>query len=88
MTLFLLKQEDVSILGKLIVQDAFTVWNVQNNMLKQITKLRGKNRQVFLYEKAVIITRKEMQEFNEGKEEVVYQFKSLLKVGLSEIFFS
>ena len=57
-------------------------------MLKQITKLRGKNRQVFLYEKAVIITRKEMQEFSEGKEEVVYQFKSLLKVGLSEIFFS
>eukprot|EP00795_Rhopilema_esculentum_P016729 gene16729-8182_t len=79
--------EDVGIFGKLIFQDAFTVWNVQNSMLKQITKLRGKNRQVFLYEKAIIITRKEMQEFSEGKEEVVYQFKSLFKMcdlGLTE----
>lgn len=73
-------QEDVSSLGKLILQDSFVVWNVQKNMLKNITKLRGKNRQVFLYEKAIIFTRKEPREFEDGKEEVVYQFKSLVKV--------
>ena len=49
-------------------------------MLKNIRKLRGKNRQVFLYEKAIIFTRKETREFDDGKEDVVYQFKSLIKV--------
>ena len=49
-------------------------------MLKNITKLRGKNRQIFLYEKAIVFTRKEVRELDDGKEGVVYQFKSMIKV--------
>ena len=77
---FIYMQEDISAQGKLLLQDNFIVWNIHNKMLRQITKLRGKNRQVFLYEKCLIFTKKEPRELDEGKDDYVYQFKSLLKV--------
>jgi len=79
--------EDISTLGKLLLQDTFVVWNVQKNMLKNITNLRGKHRQIFLYERAVVFARREPREMDDGKEGVVYQYKSSIEmynVGLTE----
>ena len=73
-------QGNIAEQGKLLHQHSFVVWEIHKNMLRQITKLRGKHRQVFLFEKSVIFSKKEAREMENGKEGYVYQFKSSMKV--------
>eukprot|EP00794_Sanderia_malayensis_P011221 gene11221-12400_t len=73
--------EEISEQGRLLYQDAFVVWNIHKNMLKQMTQLRGKHRQVFLYEKCIVFTKKEERETGHSKDGYVYQFKNFLKMG-------
>lgn len=67
--------------GKLLLQDAFMVWET-NKTLYSISLLPlkgGKQRQVFLYEKMIIFSKKiDVQETS--KDAVVYQYKKDVKV--------
>ncbi|KAL9963522.1 hypothetical protein ACROYT_G027037 [Oculina patagonica] len=74
--------------GKLLLQDAFMVWET-NKTLHSISLLPlkgGKQRQVFLYEKMIIFSKKiDVQETS--KDAVVYQYKKDVKtcdVGFTE----
>lgn len=58
--------------GKLLLQDPFIVWEGKKNSLRQFTKLGGKQRQVFLFEKCLIFSKKEMEN---GRELGTYQYK-------------
>ncbi|XP_046852419.1 guanine nucleotide exchange factor DBS-like isoform X2 [Xenia sp. Carnegie-2017] len=72
--------------GKLLMQDTF---NVRQSRKKHVinmnlTHFKGKPRQIFLYEKLIVITKRDDEE---AKDNVFYQFKSSLKlvdVGLTE----
>ena len=45
-----------------------------------MTKLRGRHRQVFLYENCLVFTKKEPGEMDNSKDGYIYQFKNLMKV--------
>ncbi|XP_031555186.1 guanine nucleotide exchange factor DBS-like isoform X2 [Actinia tenebrosa] len=62
-------------LGKLLLQDSFNVWHVNK---RGILPLRGRPRQVFLYEKMVIFSKRE-EDFSR-KDVVCYQYKNSLKL--------
>ncbi|XP_046852917.1 guanine nucleotide exchange factor DBS-like isoform X2 [Xenia sp. Carnegie-2017] len=67
--------------GKLLIQDSFYVWQSRK---KFIAQAKGKPRQVFLYEKVIIITKRDDEA---PKDNVSYQFESsleLIAVGLTE----
>ncbi|XP_066915700.1 guanine nucleotide exchange factor DBS-like [Clytia hemisphaerica] len=59
--------------GKLLLQDSFTVWEgKKSTTLKQLTKLGAKHRQVFLFEKCLIFSKKEVEN---GRDLGTYQYK-------------
>jgi hypothetical protein len=62
-------------LGKLLLQDSFIVWHVNK---RGILPLKGRPRQVFLYQKMVIFTKRE-EDLN-SKDVVCYQYKNSMKV--------
>lgn len=66
--------------GKLLLQDSFIVWET-NKTLHSISLLPlkgGKQRQVFMYQKMIIFSKKEAQETS--KDSVLYQYKKDIKV--------
>lgn len=64
--------------GKLHLQDSFMVWET-NKTLSLLPLKAGKQRQVFLYEKMIIFSKKiDVQETS--KDAVVYQYKKGVKV--------
>ena len=65
--------------GKLLLHDSFTVWETKKNSIKPFTKLGGKSRQVFLFEKSIIFSKKE---YENGKELGTYLCKLYLHVRL------
>ena len=73
--------------GKLMLQDALCVWEVKKNTIstiKPINKLRGKNRQVFLFEKVLIIAKKDVIA---GKDTGTYHYSRHVKtegLGMTE----
>ncbi|KXJ20410.1 Guanine nucleotide exchange factor DBS [Exaiptasia diaphana] len=66
-------------LGKLLLQESFMVWHVNKRGILRAVK--GRRRQVFLYQKMVLFTKKE-EDLN-SKDVVCYHYKNGLK--LSEI---
>jgi len=62
-------------LGKLLLQESFMVWHLNK---RGILPQKGRKRQVFLYEKMVLFTKKE-EDLN-SKDVIYYQFKNSLKV--------
>ena len=67
----------------MLLQDSFTVWEGKKNAtLKQFTKLGGKHRQVFLFEKCLIFSKKEMEN---GRDLGTYQYKSHIWVSSSSL---
>lgn len=70
--------------GKLLLQDSFMVWET-NKSLKVLPLKGGKQRQIFMYEKLIIFSKKDVQETS--KEAVLYQYKKDIKtcdVGFTE----
>ena len=63
--------------GKLLLHDTFTVWEVKKSSLKHFTKLGGKTRQVFMFERSIIFSKKE---YENGKELGTYLCKLYLNV--------
>ena len=64
--------------GKLLLQDSFMVWET-NKTLSLLPLKAGKQRQVFLYEKMIIFSKKiDVQETS--KDSVGYQYKKDVKV--------
>ena len=66
-------QENLDLLGEVLLQDRFTVWDP-----KQLIK-KGRDRHIFLFEMCLLVA-KEVKDSN-GKSKYVYKFK--LMVGLS-----
>ncbi|XP_032227567.2 guanine nucleotide exchange factor DBS isoform X2 [Nematostella vectensis] len=70
-------------LGKLLLQDPFLVW--YTGARRKLPPLKGSQRQVFLYEKMVIFSKRE--EDSTTKDAVTYHFKNSIKtsdVGITE----
>ena len=64
--------------GKLLLQDSFMVWET-NKTLSLLPMKAGKQRQVFLYQKMIIFSKKtDVQDTS--KDAVVYQYKKDVKV--------
>ena len=59
--------------GKLLLQDSFLVWHTSK---KGLLPLKGRHRQVFLYQKILIFSKKD----EESKENVFYHYKESIKV--------
>lgn len=66
--------------GKLLMQDSFVLWqsNRKHVINMNIAHFKGKPRQVFLYEKLVVFTKRDDEA---AKDSVYYQCKTCLKVG-------
>lgn len=70
--------------GKLLHQDTFSVWETKKNSIKPFTKLGCKQRQVFLFEKSIIFSKKE---YDNGRELGTYLSKVFLNtadIGVTE----
>ncbi|XP_027048603.1 guanine nucleotide exchange factor DBS-like isoform X2 [Pocillopora damicornis] len=70
--------------GKLLLQDSFMVWET-NKTLKVLPLKGGRQRQVFMYEKLIIFSKKDVQETS--KEAVLYKYRKDIKtcdVGFTE----
>ena len=68
--------------GKLLLQNSFMVWET-NKTLSLLPLKAGKQRQVFLYQKMIIFSKKiDVQETS--KDAVVYQYKKDVKVIFAE----
>ena len=64
--------------GKLLLQESFMVWETKKTL--KVSPLKGgRQRQVFMYEKSIIFSKKDVQETS--KEAVLYQYKKDIKVG-------
>ena len=65
--------------GKLLMQDSFIIWQSSRKLgiNMNLTNLKGKPRQVFLYEKIVVLTKRDD---GANKHGVNYRFKNCLKV--------
>ena len=65
--------------GKLLMQDSFVVWqsSKKTRINMNISQFKGRPRQVFLYEKLVVLTKREDETH---KDCVYYQCKNVLKV--------
>ena len=61
--------------GKLLIQDTFLVW--QRNRNFNLAPLKGKLRQVFLYQKMLILSKRDEET---SKDIVVYHYKNNVKV--------
>ena len=72
--------------GKLLMQDSFVVWqsNKKHVINMNIAHFKGKPRQVFLYEKMVVFTKRDDEA---AKDTVYYQCKICLKVIRTIIIF-
>lgn len=68
--------------GKLLMQDSFVMWQPSKKLGMNLKHFKGRPRQVFLYEKLVVMTKREDET---NKDCVYYQCKNCLKVGLSFI---
>ena len=64
--------------GKLLLQDSFVVWETKKT-LKVLPLKGGRQRQVFMYEKSIIFSKKNVQ--GTSKEAVLYKYKKDIKVG-------
>ena len=60
--------------GKLLLQDAFMVWQTHKNSLLPLKG--GKQRQVFMYQKMIIFSKKD----DETRDSVTYNYKRDIKV--------
>lgn len=65
--------------GKLLMQDSFVVWqsNRKHVINVNIAHFKGKPRQIFLYEKMVVFTKRDDEA---AKDTVYYQYKTRLQV--------
>lgn len=73
--------------GKLLMQDSFMMWHSSKKLgiNMNLSHFKGRPRQVFLYEKLVILTKKEDEA---NKDCVYYQCKNCLKVWLARVYVS
>lgn len=69
-------------LGKLLLQESFMVWHVNKRGILRAVK--GRRRQVFLYQKMVLFTKRE-EDLN-SKDVVCYHYKNGLKVTIGNRF--
>ena len=63
--------------GKLLLQDAFMVWETNKNWNLSLLPLKGKQRQVFMYQKVIIFSKKDD---DTSKDAMTYHFKKEIKV--------
>lgn len=68
--------------GKLFMQDSFVMWKSSKKLGMNLTQFKGRPRQVFLYQKLVVLTKREDEA---NKDCVYYQCKNCLKVRLNSI---
>ena len=69
--------------GKLLLQDAFMVWETNKNWNLSLLPLKGgKQRQVFMYQKVIIFSKKDD---DTSKDAVTYHFKKDIKVSYNYI---
>lgn len=70
--------------GKLLMQDSFVMWQPSKKLGMNLKHFKGRPRQIFLYEKLVVMTKREDET---NKDCVYYQCKNCLKmvdIGLTE----
>ena len=70
--------------GKLLLQDTFMVWEANRNWnLNLLPSKGGRQRQVFMYQKMIIFSKKDD---DTSRDSVTYQYKKHIKVSLMKRF--
>ena len=68
--------------GKLLLQDTFMVWERKGNSnLNLLPSKRGRQRQVFIYQKMIIFSKKDD---DTSRDSVTYQYKKHIKVSIMD----